>query len=368
MTDKTFISHVKLDELLSGYALTPETYTAQAERLARRLDKADTLLELSDPMDWHGPVNHKSSFVNQFDAEVDSIVKLDRETEAELARRIDFSRLLVNFARERADLPPLGEDEANQVTAKLPAEVARRENELQTLRKEMVERNLYLVMLNVTRYAKNQTNRNDLIQEGCASLFRAVDGYDWTRGLLFRTYAVHWLNQAFRNHLYNFGRTVRVPVYLQKALKHIHLAQMRLGDPMATTAEIAKLAELNENTVASALSASNRSFSIDSPYSEGGDNNRLSDMLVSDDLDPYFAELEDVSLEDGLAKEMEKLNDRERKVLRMRFGLGKEQEHTLSEVAGELNVSVERVRQIQNRAVLKMNTPTLRRELEPYLN
>jgi len=367
MTDKTFISHSELDRRLSALAQNPETYDSEAEKLAQQLDADDTLLELSDPMDWREPRNRHTTFVNQFEADIESIRILDREDEAALARRIAFSRLLVDTVREREGLPPVAERDGNESTAKLPCEVARRENELQNLRKEMVERNLYLVMLNVSRYAKNGSNRWDLIQEGCASLFRAVDGFDWTRGLLFRTYAVHWLNQAFRNHLYNFGRTVRVPVYLQKAMKHIHAARLKLGDPQATALEIAEAADLPENIVVAALAASNRSLSIDAGSSDD-DSNRLSDILDDGEFDPYRPEIEDVELMDGLERELEKLNDRERKVVEMRFGLGRDREYTLSEVAKDLGVSVERVRQIQVRAVSKMNTPALRRDLEPYLN
>jgi len=368
MTDKTFISHAELDRLLAGKAQNIETYDAEVQKLSRKLDREGTLLELSDPMDWREPRDRRTTFVNQFEADIESIRILGREAEAALARRIDFSRRLVDLVREREGLPPVAERAGNESTIKLPSEVARRENELQNLRKEMVERNLYLVMLNVSRYAKNGANRWDLIQEGCASLFRAVDGFDWMRGLLFRTYAVHWLNQAFRNHLYNFGRTVRVPVYLQKAMKHINAARLKLGDPRATALEIAEAADLSENVVVAALAASNRSLSMDASSGEEGESNRLSDILDDGDYDPYSPQIEEVELGDGLARELDKLNDRERKVVEMRFGLGREREYTLSEVAKDLGVSVERVRQIQVRAVSKMNTPSLRRDLEPYLN
>ncbi len=368
MTDKTFITHAELDGLLSDLAREPEDYPAKMEELGRQFDRAGTLLELSDPMSWREAPTRKTSFANQFEADIDSIRTLDREDESALARRIEFSRLLVNLVREREGLPSVAERTGNESTAKLPGEVARRENELQTLRKEMVERNLYLVMLNVSRYAKTSSNRWDLIQEGCASLFRAVDGFDWTRGLLFRTYAVHWLNQAFRNHLYNFGRTVRVPVYLQKALKHINAARLKLGDSRASALDIAQEADLSESVVVSALAAANRSVSIDAGRGDDGDTNRLADLLEDDNHDPYSPQLEDVPLGAGLARELQKLNDRERKVIEMRFGLGLDREYTLSEVAGDLGVSVERIRQIQVRAVSKMNSPALRRDLEPYLN
>ena len=370
MKAQNLIHHDELDRRLDALADDPEGFRDRARALAEELHASGTLLEISDPMDWRRQQpERRTTFVNQFEADVDAILHLDREAEAALARRIELARELVDVAREHAGLEPKELGSEPESTAKLPAEVARRENELHTLRTEMVERNLYLVLVNVDRYAHSATTRGDLIQEGCAALFRAVDGFDWRRGLLFRTYAVHWLNQAFRNYLYNFGNTVRVPVYLQKALKHINQAQIRLGDPKATVSEIADTADMSEKLVSSALSAARRSHSIDMGLSEDGDGNRLRDLLAEEDEDgPYTTDLEDVSLESGLARAMSALSDRERLVVRLRFGIGVEREHTLAEVAERLGVSVERVRQIQVRAVSKMDTPTLRRDLDPYLN
>jgi len=233
----------------------------------------------------------------------------------------------------------------------------------------MVERNLYLVLINVERYAQIHASRLDLIQEGCVSLFRAVDGFDWRRGLLFRTYAVHWLNQAFRNYLYNNGHTVRVPVYLQKALKRIHQAAASLRDPHASPQDIAVTSELDENLVVSALAAARTSYSLDAEHNGSSDSARLRDLLVdSSAQEPYSPDLEDVSLDGGLEKALEALGERERMVLRLRFGIGMDREFTLAEVARQLGVSVERVRQIQVRALSKLDTPTLRRDLEPFLN
>ncbi len=371
MKAENLIRHEELDRQLDQLAVEPEAFSDRARALAEELDRERTLLEISDPMDWRRPPSsRRTSFVNQFEADVNRIMTLDREPEAKLARRIELARMLVEVAREQAGLAGEAGGEPPASTAKLPAEVARRENELHTLRTEMVERNLYLVLVNVERYAQSAANRWDLIQEGSASLFRAVDGFDWRRGLLFRTYAVHWLNQAFRNHLYNFSNTVRVPVYLQKAMKHINQAQVRLGDPKASASEIAELADMSEKLVTTAMGAARRSHSMDVGLAEGGDGNRLRDLLAEDEDEdgPYSARLEEVSLESGLSRAMEALSDRERLVVEMRFGIGREREHTLAEVAKELGVSVERVRQIQVRAVSKMDTPTLRRDLDPFLN
>ncbi|MEO0663411.1 MAG: sigma-70 family RNA polymerase sigma factor, partial [Planctomycetota bacterium] len=185
---------------------------------------------------------------------------------------------------------------------------------------------------------------------------------------LFRTYAVHWLNQAYRSFLYNNGQTVRVPVYLQKAMKHVRAAQDKLG-PDASVAEIAKEADLGEHLVQSALTASRSTLSIDSPFSAGDDGSGgLAEVLSQvDDSSVYSSTMEDMTLEDGIHGAMDRLSERERLVIEMRFGINCEREHTLSEVAKELGVSLERVRQIQVRAISKMRTPGLRKAIDPFL-
>lgn len=371
MTVRKILSHKELDRLLDEVAQDTERFTERARKLAKSLDAKKTQLEITPPEAWRRGAagTTKTSFVQQFRADVESIIPLDREEEARLARRIEFARIRLEAARQRAGLTDEEGENPLGFETNLPEDVRRRAMELHALRTEMVERNLYLVLINVERYSQVGASRLDLIQEGCVSLFRAVDGFDWRRGLLFRTYAVHWLNQAFRNYLYNNTHTVRVPVYLQKALKHIDQATIRLGDPDASPEQIAQASEMNENLVSAAMRASRGSFSIDAESSSEDEGSRLRDLLVDEQDDgPYDTRLEDVTLEGGLERALGSLGERERRVVRMRFGIGHEREYTLAEVAGELGVSVERVRQIQVRALTKLNTPTLRRELDPFLN
>lgn len=377
------MKHVELDRILDRLAQNPETFTAECLEKARELQKKGVQLEITDPKSWHGKNvtprdTGRISIENQLRAEIDDIVLLDRESEAQLARRVEFARALVQVAREDVGMT---EEELESAisyspdamaggsrSSTLPLAVRRRWTELHALRTEMVERNLYLVLINVERYAHTSASRLDLIQEGSASLFRAVDGFDWRRGLLFRTYAVHWLNQAFRSYLYNFGNTVRVPVYLQKAMKHIHQAKERLRDPQASVEAIARESGLGENLVESALAASRRTRSIDMPLGDEGDGGNLRDTLSDKEANPYTPELEDVSLRRGIHEALDRLSERERFVLNMRFGVSEDREHTLAEVAERLGVSLERVRQIQVRAITKMRTPKLRKQVDPFLN
>jgi len=378
------ITYEELDARLDPLAESVETFTANAEVLAKELNDAGVDLAVMPPGSWRDETNDRpnrvASIEEQLRTEIDAIRTMGREEEAQLARRIEFARARLRLALEAAGLTeedlegavhydPSSFQEIEPDNCQLPPTVCRRWIELHALRTELVERNLYLVLINVERYAHMNLSRLDLIQEGSAALFRAVDGFDWRRGLLFRTYAVHWLNQAFRSYLYNFGHTVRVPVYLQKAMKHVKQAIERLGDANASAEQIAEEADLGVNLVESALAASRNTFSMDVPMQGADEGAGLADILgfEAPEGGVYSVDMEDISLQDGIQEAMDRLSDRERFVVEMRFGIGCDREHTLSEVASELGVSLERVRQIQVRAIKKMQTPGLRKAIDPFL-
>ncbi len=383
--DKKYLYHHDLDETLSLLARDPDSFDRSLAAYVDEVDGEGLYLEITDPTSWRHPAGteHRrsaGSIEEQFRAEVDRIITQGREQEAALARRIEFARLRFDRALERAgldfeDLSALtpirpGEDASPGGEEQVfPDDVVARWEELHALRTELVERNLYLVLINVERYSHSRVSRMDLVQEGSSALFRAVDGFDWRRGLLFRTYAVHWLNQAFRSLLYNFGNTVRVPVYLQKAMKHVNEAIDRLGDGRASVAEIALEADLGQSVVASALGASRSTHSIDAMFGNSEDDGAaLRDLLCSDDGEgPYDPSMEDLTAQEGVRLALERLGEREHYVIALRFGLEGHSEHTLAEIAAILGVSLERVRQIQVRAIAKMNTPSLRKAIDPFL-
>ena len=371
----------ELDKALDALAKAPEGFALGCAALARRLDREGLDVEIRDSLLWRKPrVESDKGRVplsQQFRAEVESILPLDREEEGRLARRIEFARARLEASLKDAGLTeedltkkPHCPPGAVMPGCELPETVCRRWRELHALRTEMVERNLYLVLINVERYSHTTASQLDLVQEASGALFRAVDGFDWRRGLLFRTYAVHWLNQAFRSYLYNFTNTVRVPVYLQKAMKHVNDARTRLGDSKASVEAIAEEADLGAGLVASAIAAARSSRSLDVAFDESEEGGgRLKDILWEvDQDDPYTTDLEDVTLKGSLDEALDRLSERERFVVQQRFGIGLQREHTLAEVARQLGVSLERVRQIQVRALNKLRNPTLRRAVDPFLN
>lgn len=360
-----FIAHARLDRRLEILARRPERFTRDALRLCAALDARGFDLEISDPDAWRGAKGSRRVAVeNQFSTEIEGVRTLGREDERRLAVRIEFAKIRLDRALERHGL------DASERTdgSSLAPTVSRRRLEWHALRLEMVERNLYLVLINVQRYRGTSADRSDLIQAAASVLFRAVDGFDWRRGVLFRTYAVHWLNKGFRDHLYEFNGAVRVPVYLQQSLKHVDAAIQRLGDPHATVEEIARETGLRESVIASARTAVRRTRSLDAPLDRfGGTRTLASDLALQGGEDPARIDFEGGSIEAGVEAALGKLSDRERRVVEMRFGIGHGRGHNYSEVATELGVSLGLVRQILVRAKCKMRAPPLRRMLEPLV-
>jgi RNA polymerase primary sigma factor len=351
-------THARLDRVLARFARRPERFAADALRLCARLDARGIDLEITDPSAWRtSPVPQRVSVEQQFHAEIEGLQLLEREQELQLVLRIEFARLR------------LEQERARQALACGPAPVlARRAAELHALRLELVERNLYLVLISVRRYRHVHAEPADLIQTASAALFRAVDGFDWRHGVLFKTYAVHWLNQGFRNYLYNFNSTIRLPVYLQKSLKHVQDALQRLGDPQASVEDVARETGLRQGVVKSARAAARMIRSLDAPLDRGDASRTLaSELVLPEDDGPAHLRLDEISLESGIETALGRLNPRERRVVELRYGIGCVRAHTYSEVARELGVSLERARQILMRAIVKMRTPRLRKLLEPLV-
>lgn len=361
-----FFTHTRLDRRLEILARQPETFEQTARMLCARLDALGLDLEITDPATWRGAADSTQVGVDsQFNAEIERIRTMGRDEELRLSLRIEFARLRLACALEQDGLSAACAEDAPD----LPPRARRRRLEWHALRIEMVERNLYLVLINVARYRHIRGERSDLIQAASAAMFRAVDGFDWRRGLLFRTYAVHWLNQGFRSYLYDFNNTVRVPAYLQKSIKHVNAAIQRLGDPFASVDEIMRESGMRRGIVNSARTVGRRMRSLDAPLDNlGGSRTLASELALPNDEGPYSNALEDVSIESGVETALEKLSGRERRVVELRFGIGTMRAHVYSEIAEEFGVSLERVRQILMRALAKMRTPGMRRMLEPLIN
>ena len=305
-----------------------------------------------------------------YDHQVRRIERPDREAEFRMARRYEFAR-----ARAADALTRVGMDEEQRIATlkqgssalELPAGRNRNRSqswasqclvELEMLRNLYVEQSLYVVLACVPRYRNLGIDTPDLVQEGNASLFQAIDGFDWRRDVRFKTYAQYWVHQAMLKALYNASRTVRVPVWVQKALRKIDraAAAMRSEGREPTSETIGEQLDLPANRVEELLATRRRSVSLDATVGSG-DGGTLAQLLPDDSAESVEDLVGDGNLREQLDAMLADLPSREQMILDRRFGLSGSEPETLGEIATDLGITAERVRQLQKAALGRLQRP-----------
>ncbi len=229
-------------------------------------------------------------------------------------------------------------------------------------RQAFVQSNLRLVVSIAKRYQASGLPFLDRIQEGNLGLMHAVEKFDWRKGFKFSTYATWWIRQAITRGIANTSRTVRLPVHAGDTLVRLQKArnrmELRLGRP-PLEAELAAEVGLPEEKVAEVLRFSVEPLSLFEPLREDGEA-ELGDVVEDRQSATPFEEVAITLLPDQVARMLSNLDDRERQVLELRFGLGECQPRTLEEIGSKFNLTRERIRQIEARAMAKLRNSDAR--------
>ncbi len=303
--------------------------------------------------------------VRMYLKEIGRVPLLTGAEEVEYSRRIESGgeaaqRLADLAATDQLDTLEFAERRALQRTVRRGEDA----------REVLIEANLRLVVSIAKRYVGRGMHFLDLIQEGNLGLMRAVEKFDYTKGFKFSTYATWWIRQAITRAIADQARTIRIPVHMVESINKVHRIQRQMMQELEREPTVEELAErvgLTEDRVREIQRISLDLLSLDAPVGEEDDSN-LADFIEDQGAEAPADAAARRMLNRAVIDALDELNDREKAVVRLRFGLDDGQARTLEEVGKEFGVTRERIRQIESKTLAKLRHPHRSQKLRDYLD
>ncbi len=338
----------------------------QTERFYDILEQAGIEIDVSDVLDLIGTADMDNPTLSEMQAIGDEGLPADLDEPEALPEDVENAKLddpVRMYLKEIGRIKLLTPEEEQEIAKKMA------EGD-EDARKRMSEANLRLVVSIAKRYVGRGMQLLDLIQEGNLGLMKAVEKFDYTKGYKFSTYATWWIRQSITRAIADQARTIRIPVHMVETINRVlrtsHSMVQKLGrEP--TTKEIADELHIEESKVEEVLKIAQEPVSLETPIGEEEDSH-LGDFIQDDEASQPSEEASYTLLREQLEEVLSTLTPREEQVLRMRFGLTDGKPHTLEEVGKEFDVTRERIRQIESKALRKLRHPSRSKKLRDFLN
>ena len=351
---KGVLSNEELMAYFAGVLLTPD----QLDHVYEYLENAGVEVLSTDESDVLS-----GEF---FDSEEEEESEEDLSGEIKVPETVGIDDPVRMYLKEIGKIPLLNAQEEQALAQKI---TEGSEEEITEAKRKLAEANLRLVVSIAKRYLGRGLQFLDLIQEGNLGLLKAVDKFDYTKGFKFSTYATWWIRQSITRAIADSARTLRIPVHIVETINRLARTQRQMLQELGrepTPEELAERLNTPVTRVRDIMQISQEPVSFETPIGEEEDSH-LGDFIQDDSSQiPVDAATEKL-LHDQLMNVINQLSEREQKVLQLRFGLLDGKPRTLEEVGKEFNVTRERIRQIEAKALRKLRHPSRSRQLKDYL-